>query len=548
MAQNITELMKQAEVYREKGDLNSEVQVLNKLAFKQWEKGNYFSSAESFNRIIEINKLLNNKNGILITYYNLGAVYSDTEDYQMALQFFMKGYDLSKSLGKKKDVVSCLTNAASVLREMKEYEKSNAKAKEALVMAKEINDLKMLRTCYRILAENYENLGITDKTIEYYDLFNTFDKKIKNMQMEQVKEESAGEVNKAQAEKRAKEIELKQTVDTLQEVKEISATQKMEIKLLNQQKEIDRLEQEQLEKTWKITLTGLLIALMFLAIIFYQFNQKRKANNLLAERNHKINHQNKQITDSIKYAKTIQKAILPIHEAINQSFESFIIFRPKDIVSGDFYWYSTLEPGKKWIIAVVDCTGHGVPGAFMSMIGNTLLNSVVNERKIHRPSKILEILNDETVEALKQEKTENKDGMDVCLCYLEKMTDTETKLIFSGAKRPLLYYNHTKGTVEEIKPGRFSIGGMKLYVDNIDFSDVEMTLNKGDILYLSSDGYIDQNASDRKRFGSKRLISVLNTIAKEPMKKQGELMEQKLEDYMQGEEQRDDIAFVGIKI
>ncbi len=554
-SQNIKDLKQQAENYRTQGDFNSEVQVLNKLAYLQWENEKFLDAAESFSRMLEITKSSNNQQAVLTIIYNLGAVYYDAEEYNKAYQTYQEGIDFAKKLGKKYDVVSNYTNAASALQGTSDYKKSNNIINEALPLAKELNDLKLLRTCYRILAENHEAIGNSNKTMEYFDLFNTYDRKIKSMQIEQVKEESAVEVNKAQAEKRAKELELKHTVDTLKEVKELSEIQKIQIDKLNLQKQVDELQKRELEnklefnrKMNRMMTFGLIIVVLLLAVISYQFLQKRTANIMLAKQNEQINLQNKQITDSIAYAKTIQQAILPINETINQSFESLIIFKPKDIVSGDFYWYSPIEDGKKWIVAVVDCTGHGVPGAFMSMIGNTLLNSIINERGIYKPSEILHLLNEETTYSLKQSKTDNRDGMDVCLCYIEKLPDNKMNLVYAGAKRPLIYYNSNKGVIDEIKADRISIGGIKKGTDGLVFNDIELTLNKGDIIYLSSDGFIDQNAPDRKRYGSTRLKETLDRLVKQPLNEQRDMLERELMHYMNGEPQRDDITFVGLKI
>jgi serine phosphatase RsbU (regulator of sigma subunit) len=554
-AQNTEELKKQADQYRAAGDINSEIQVLNKLAYQLWEKEKLQDASVHFSRILDINTSLGNTNGQLVTIYNLGAVYHDNGQYEKALDIYERGIAIGKEHNRKKDLLANYINAATSLQELKKQKESNNYIDQALPIAKELNDLKSMRSCYRILAENHELMGNTNKTIEYFDLFNTYDRQIKKQQMDQVKEESAVEVHKAEEARRIKEIELKFTADTLKEVKELSKIQKMEIDLLNQQKQIDELQRRELEvklefrkKVFRITMIGLIMLLSLLAIISFQFIQKKKANKLLAKQNDKINLQNKQITDSINYAQTIQRAILPMEETINQHFNSFSLFRPKDIVSGDFYWYSNIEEGKKWIAAVVDCTGHGVPGAFMSMIGNTLLNSIINEQKIYQPSKILEMLNQETILALKQEKTENRDGMDLCLCLIEKKQGGKYKITYSGAKRPLLYFVQNKKGIEVLKADRLSIGGIKKHVEEVQFNNLEIELNEGDIIYLSTDGYIDQNGPDRKRYGSNRLMQDLQKIAESPMKTQKTILEENLVAYMAGEEQRDDITIVGIQL
>lgn len=158
------------------------------------------------------------------------------------------------------------------------------------------------------------------------------------------------------------------------------------------------------------------------------------------------------------------------------------------------------------------------------------------------------MLNDDTIQSLKQERSENRDGMDVCICSLEKIKNNKIKLTYAGAKRSLLYYKNNEGEIKKLKADRLSIGGIKKYVENIIFNDVEILLDTGDIIYLSSDGFIDQNAPDRKRYGSRRLIDLLNRIAQKSMIEQKEFLEKDLNDYMAGENQRDDITFLGLKI
>ncbi|NJK84959.1 MAG: SpoIIE family protein phosphatase [Bacteroidales bacterium] len=174
---------------------------------------------------------------------------------------------------------------------------------------------------------------------------------------------------------------------------------------------------------------------------------------------------------------TIQQAMLPDETMLKEYFNPFIIYRPKDIVSGDFYWFSPGFNGK-YFIAVVDCTGHGVPGAFMSMIGNRLLSEIVNERKIEDPKQVLEFLNDEIRLALRQEKTDNNDGMDISFCSFEKQARIELKMIFSGAKRTAYIINQNSGGLISLKGDRKSIGGTAEKKEHLKFCNQELLLEK----------------------------------------------------------------------
>ncbi len=255
---------------------------------------------------------------------------------------------------------------------------------------------------------------------------------------------------------------------------------------------------------------------------------------------------------SIRYGLTIQNAILPLKHEMDKFFHSFIIFRPKDVVSGDFYWFNHVK-GKgiipdKIFIAAVDCTGHGVPGAFMSMIGNRLLNEIVIEKKIYSPSQMLNTLNNGVIKALKQDQTDNNDGMDVCLCVLEKNQAGKIRLTFAGAKRPLYYCLNTEKEIQTIEGTRKSIGGARVTRNTSKFIDRHLTFEQNDLLYLTSDGLIDQNAPNRRRFGSKRFLAVLKENINKTLEKQREAIEMEFDTYRQNQPQRDDVTVLGIKL
>jgi len=292
---------------------------------------------------------------------------------------------------------------------------------------------------------------------------------------------------------------------------------------------------------------------------------------LISYKNTIIEHQNEAIRGSIRYAQTIQNAILPQNEFIDKHFENFIIFRPKDIVSGDFYWYTEIIKNEEFgikneknsfnslisnsqflipnsfFVAVVDCTGHGVPGAFMSMIGNTLLNEIVNSKKIYDTAEILTNLHKLIVISLRQEFSENNDGMDVCLCRIDKYTN-KTIVNFTGAKRPLLVYKSNNTELETIKGNRKSIGGTQKKLNQEEFVANEIIFETEGIIYLSSDGYTDQNNVERKKFGSIKLSEMIFENKYQTMNEQGKIYNQAIVDWMQSDDQRDDITLIGIKI
>ncbi len=274
----------------------------------------------------------------------------------------------------------------------------------------------------------------------------------------------------------------------------------------------------------------------------------------LEDKNDKIAFQNEHIKSSINYARTIQRAILPQRKIFNV-FETFIIFKPKDVVSGDFYWSSLVEnktsnsfDKKMRFLAAVDCTGHGVPGAFMSMIGSSLLNQIVNEKQIYSPKEILKNLHKNVQTALSQKETDNNDGMDVALCRIEREDENNVKIIFSGAKRPLIYCKNNENEIQVIKGDRKSIGGVKNHRNKVYFTNKELFLTKEEKFYLTSDGYIDQNNLERKRFGTKRLLRLLKSHKTKPMTEQKNEIIAALNMWQNDEEQRDDITIIGVEI
>ena len=274
----------------------------------------------------------------------------------------------------------------------------------------------------------------------------------------------------------------------------------------------------------------------------------KNAHERIFLQNKEISLKNTLITSSITYAQTIQKAILPIDENMKKYFDFFTLFRPKDIVSGDFYWFTELKLENKFFIfiAVVDCTGHGVPGAFMSMIGSRLLSEIVKEKKVINTAEILELLDIGIKKSLKQEQTENNDGMDLCLCRFEK-TENEINMNFSGAKRPLFIFRNESNEIEIFKADRRSIGGAKEKRKKLFFINQETSLKKEDIVYLTTDGYIDQNNSERKRFGTKQFFEILQNNANNSLTEQKNILEKELDNWQKNESQRDDITIMGIK-
>ncbi len=266
----------------------------------------------------------------------------------------------------------------------------------------------------------------------------------------------------------------------------------------------------------------------------------------IEHKNDELKSKNQKITDSIRYARTIQQAVLPTHQRLHQCLEDyFVIFRPKDIVSGDFYWM--LKNEQYVFMAVADCTGHGVPGAFMSLISNTLLSETVRVNEIYEPHEILEILHQKVIIALRQREKANRDGMDILICRLEYLDKQDVSVAFSGAKRPLFYTQSDKPEIQELKGDNKSVGGVRRK-PKPPFTKKTVKLQRGEILYLTTDGIIDQHAPNSCKFGTLRLKQVLSEYKNLPLTEQEKTYTEILDDHQQTSEQRDDITMMGIRL
>ena len=266
-----------------------------------------------------------------------------------------------------------------------------------------------------------------------------------------------------------------------------------------------------------------------------------------------IQQKNKSITDSINYAKRIQQAILPSSELIYKTLpQSFILYKPKDVVSGDFYAFA--QRNEKIIIAAVDCTGHGVPGAFMSMIGNDLLNQIIIEKNITQPSEILNNLHSGVQHALKQDQqgAETRDGMDIAICCLTTSISNGKEqylLEYAGANRPM-YLIKNNQPLQQIKADKFSIAGVQIKEkEDRVFTNHAIQLDKGDTIYIFTDGYVDQFGGNKgKKFMAKKFRDLLSSVQSKSMAEQRKTIAEVMNDWKGTMEQVDDILVIGVRI
>jgi ligand-binding sensor domain-containing protein/serine phosphatase RsbU (regulator of sigma subunit) len=281
--------------------------------------------------------------------------------------------------------------------------------------------------------------------------------------------------------------------------------------------------------------------------LMQQAEELMTQRDFIQAQNNQLEEKNQQIRQSINAALTIQSAILPTSNDLkNLVGDYFVLYNPKDIVSGDFYWLH--QVGNQTIIAAIDCTGHGVPGAFMTLIGNSILDKIVRVLGITDPAQILSLLHQEVYKALKQKETGNNYGMDGVVIALENTVNSQNRaIIYAGAKNSLYYIdNQNTHEVQVIKGTRRAIGGYQN--EEIEFVNHTITLSQGSLVYLCSDGYIDQNNPERKRLGNERFIQLIKEVSPLSIEEQALAFKQALEDHMQDSLQRDDILLLGVRV
>lgn len=302
------------------------------------------------------------------------------------------------------------------------------------------------------------------------------------------------------------------------------------------------LQAEAIQKQRIIIFASVIAMLLLFGLVYFiwrNYRNKKKANILLKAQRDQIAYQKKHITDSINYAQKIQAAILPSMELFSDKLDHFVLFKPRDIVSGDFYWVEEVD--RQIIIIAADCTGHGVPGAFMSMLGVSLLNEIVLTEKIVRPDQILNTLRAKVIEALKQKGDSRiMDGMDMAVCSLQQESK---RLLFSGAVNPL--YLISQGELIQAKADKMPVAIHEV-MDSFTLHEIE--LKKGDTFYIFSDGFADQFGGNmQKKYMAKNLKKFLLSVQDRSMIEQGELLRAEFDQYRDGLEQVDDVLVVGVR-
>jgi len=527
--------LKDLALFEEMGNKKGMADSYNNIGLVYGQKKEFSKALEYYFKDLEITKELGDKQGEADSYGNIGIVMAEMGSLNKAQEYYLKSFDIRKELEDKQGMADSYNSIGNLylkqnrLKEAKEYQLNS------LALAKELNAKPAMMSAYMALSLCDSAMGNFKEAYQYHKLYSLVKDSVFN---EESNLQMADMQTRYETEKKQKAIELLNKEKENQEALAASESKRQKIILL-------------------FVICGLVASLVFAFIIFRGYKQKQKINLALEEKNKIIEEKNKDITDSINYARRIQTAILVDREEVaKQLNDFFILYKPKDIVSGDFYYYAEArlndqkagQAENKIIIAAVDCTGHGVPGAFMSMIGNDALNEIIKGKKTTTPAEILSKLHDSVRTALKQDtasKTDANDGMDIALCSLDLQTNV---LEFAGGLRNLFITRSTSKSLEEIKADKDSIGGEKSDVQK-KFTNHTIQLDKGDAFYIFTDGYTDQFGGENgKKFMVRKMMNLLLSVQDKNMREQEIIFDRTIEEWKGGREQIDDILLIGVRV
>ena len=482
---------------------------------------NYKMGIEYYKKSLEFYKKTNRNTQIQMGYTSIGSAYEEMGRYKEALDYLNKALEMNKTYGTggTRAYGNLMNNFARIHLAKRDYEQALSYVNNGMEV--EVTP-RTKKNCYQVLSDIYFQKEDYKKAFYYYRKYTTLHDSLVGLKKERSIQE----------------------FQTLYEVNQ----QTKEIELLKKEKEINLLTSNAEIKKQKSFRNAFIlggIALLIIAtLIFSRYRLKNKANLLLTAKNQQIEDQNTHILDSITYAKRIQDAILTSDSYMDGALEEYFVFyRPKDIVSGDFYWVYELNPDSV-MVAVADCTGHGVPGAFMSMIGNALLNELIIENGNEQVEKVLGGMRAHLIKTLYHENQTNKsmDGMDITLVKIDKKNQ---KLSFASAGHRL--YHLRDGKCMDYKGDPFPVGAY--YGEEQPFSSHEIDILKGDSIYLTSDGFTDQfGGPSRKKFGLFNFKELVLSNNYFPMDKQKSNFIKSFEDWKGDNSQIDDICVMGIRI
>ena len=586
-ASTVEQYLKLAEEKRQAGDVRGATDYLNKAASKCWDEKDYPKAIQYYNQSIELNKIISNGNAIAGINCNLGTIYSDMNEYEKSYEHFKLAYTYRKEKNEHLSVISSLINMSLSLNKMERFNESIKILEEALEIAKSINDYKQIHSCYGNLAETYGRAGNTKRAREYFNMYQIVHESLISDSQKQLneadlkallaekeeelaeKERELAEREKLFAEREKLFAEREGDLDDIirrnvssgvssglaemsKKFLEVDTERRLALdslsraglvyEILKNDYEISKLQIQQEKTKSRILFGGLFLTVFVVFIIGFFLQQKKKDNRSLALQRDQIASQRKEIMDSIYYAQHIQLAIMPDpslrHEILS---DHFLFLRPRDIVSGDFYWAT--RHGNKSVVVAADCTGHGVPGAFLSMLGISYLNEIVLKLGIYTASEILDQLRD-NIKTTMTRTSERRDGMDLALCVIDY---DSMELQYAGAYSPL--YIVRKGELMIYSPDKMPVGIHTFVGEETKFTNHVIPLQNEDMLYIFTDGYIDQfGGKNDTKFKSKPFKQLLTRLSTMPTEQQKNILIETHDQWKGTGFQVDDILVIGIRI
>jgi tetratricopeptide (TPR) repeat protein len=503
------------------GDQKGIANSLNNIGGIYKKKNDISKSLFYYLKSLKIRKKIADKKGIAISLNNIGGIYLLKKKYAQATTYFQESLIIREEISDKVGVTSSLTSLATSLFQRGNTNDALAYALRSLKTAKELGFPEHLKAVASILKEIYKKQNKSKDALEMFEL---------EVQMRDSVTNS--ENNKAAISKQFQyDYEKKITADSVMNLQESKVRN---ARLTAQHAQLKH------AKTFRIALiVGLILVLIFAGFVFNRFKISQRQQIVIEKQNSEVIEQQKEIIDSITYAKRLQKAILPHRKEILAIVpESFVIYQPKDIVAGDFYWAENIN--EYYYLAVADCTGHGVPGAIVSMVCSNALNRTVNEFGHTETGAILNHVRELVLKTFIKSGEDIQDGMDITLTRINKKTK---EIQWSGANIPLWYIKNNELT--EIKADKQPIGK---YDYSKPFTTHNLTAEKGTNYYLFTDGYSDQFSDSDKKMTKKRFRDLLLSVQEKNMAEQKIVIEDYFNQWKGGTEQIDDMCIIGITI
>ncbi len=531
-------------IHKELGDQGEIAKKLNNIANiyllqgqgtkdNELKKLKFKSALDNYSRSLSILEVIDDVSTIAVVYNNIANVHWELSSFPEALVYLNKSLALYQEMKSPHGVAFAMNSLSKHFLFEKKYDRSIQYALRALALADSINDSEQKLTATEMLSTNYYELKQFEKSLLYFKRYVEEKEKLTNVEGAK---KLAQEESRMEFEKREQKLKLEQEKQNA-----IAEAESQRQKLIS----------------WSAGI-GLMLVVVFSIFIYNRFRHTQKQNKIIEEQKSEVDHKNKalqganaeiaqknkDITDSIQYAKRIQRALLASDTLLKKNLpEYFVLYKPKDIVSGDFYWANHVNG--KFLLIAADCTGHGVPGAFMSLLNISLLNEITLQRKLTQPDLILNSVREQILTTLNPEgvETESKDGMDCMLCSFDFKNG---KMEFAAANNPLWILKGGSLEIEEYKPDKQPVGFHSIYKP---FTLQTSALEKGDTVYAFTDGFADQFGGPKgKKFKYKQLEELILANGKRPMIEQKNALENSFEAWKGDLEQVDDVLVIGIRI